>query len=210
MSARSRQSCGAVARSGEQGFTLVEVIVALFIFGLLAASGVALLAFSVRAQAAATARLDDLAGERRLAALLTADFAQAVPRVSRDANGNPVAAFEGTSGASPGLVMAYTRSGWSNPDGAPRSNLQRIDIVLENGRLLRRAYTMLDGSVPGVATVLAANLESVQMRYRDKTSWRNDWHDTRADALPRAVELTFKRKGQPALLHAFLVGTAYP
>ena len=45
-------------RSAEHGFTLVEVMIALMIFGMLAAAGVAILTFSVRAQTATGKRLD--------------------------------------------------------------------------------------------------------------------------------------------------------
>ena len=44
---------GVRARDQESGFTLVELMVALVIFAMLSAAGVALLSFSVRAQAAA-------------------------------------------------------------------------------------------------------------------------------------------------------------
>jgi general secretion pathway protein J len=62
------------------GFTLVELLVALTIFAMLAATGVTLLSFSVRTQEAAGERLDRLAEIRRAGALLTSDLAQAAPR----------------------------------------------------------------------------------------------------------------------------------
>jgi general secretion pathway protein J len=52
-------------RIKEAGFTLVELMVSLMIFGMLSAAGVALLSFSVRAQEAAESRLGDLAQLRR-------------------------------------------------------------------------------------------------------------------------------------------------
>ena len=197
-------------RSAEHGFTLIEVMVALFIFGLLAAAGVSLLSFSVRTQVAANARLADVAGERRFAALLSADLAQAAPRIVRDLAGNPVRAFEGADGHQHGLLMAYVRGGRSNPDDAARAGLQRVDIVLNDDRLERRAYPMIDGSDPATIIVLADHVETVAARYRSEREWRARWDATRLDALPRAVELTVKRAGQPALLTAFLVGTGNP
>jgi general secretion pathway protein J len=197
-------------RSAENGFTLVELMVALFIFGLIAAAGVSLLTFSVRAQSSATAKLDEIAQDRRLVALLTSDLAQALPRVPRSTNGTPIRAFEGGDGHSDGLLMGYVRAGWSNPDNAARAGIQRVDIVLDKGNLERRAYPMVDGTTPTTITILSDNVESVTLRYRDKADWRPRWDSTQRDLLPRAVELTVKRKGQPALLTAFLVGTPYP
>ncbi|MBJ7378471.1 prepilin-type N-terminal cleavage/methylation domain-containing protein, partial [Sphingobium sp.] len=48
-------------RSAEHGFTLIELLVALMIFALLAGAGVLLLGNSVSAQAQIKARLDDSA-----------------------------------------------------------------------------------------------------------------------------------------------------
>jgi general secretion pathway protein J len=194
----------------DRGFTLVEMIVALFIFSLVAASGVALLAFSVRAQAAAQGQLDRVAGERRMAALLTADLAQAVPRAARDRDGKPVRAFEGADGATPGIVMGYVRTGRSNPEGLPRAGIERVDLVFEKGRLERRAYAMADGADPATSIVLADGLASVRMRYRDRDGWRSRWDAQQPGAMPRAVEITLTPQGKAALVTAFLVGTRYP
>ncbi|AYJ85676.1 type II secretion system protein GspJ [Sphingomonas paeninsulae] len=200
----------AAPQSAENGFTLVELMVSLFIFGLIAVAGVSLLTFSVRAQASASARLDDMAQDRRLSALLTSDLAQALPRISRALNGDPVRAFAGTDGSRDGLLMGYVRAGWSNPDSSARAGIQRVDIVLDKGRIERRAYPMTDGTMPATTILLADNVESVGLRYREKAGWRPAWDTSRLDQMPRAVELTIKRKAHAALLTAFLVGTAYP
>lgn len=192
--------------SAESGFTLVEMMVALFIFGMVAATGVALLAFSVRAQASASSQLDRVASERRMTALLTNDLAQAVPRPPRDTDGKPLRAFEGVDGATPGVVMGYVRSGRSNPLGRARAAIERVDLIFENGRLERRGYAMADGSAPDNVIVLADGLQSVRVRYRDKDGWRDRWDSAKRDALPRAVELTLTPNGGPALLTAYLVG----
>jgi len=195
-------------RSAEIGFTLVEMMVALAIFGMVAASGVALLSFSVRAQASAQRQLDTVARDRRMTALLTGDLAQAVPRPARDSDGNPLRAFEGVDGETPGIVMGYVRSGRSNPQARARSGLERVDLVFENGRLERRGYAMVDGAAPDSVMMLADGLESVRARYRDKDGWRDRWDVAKRDAMPRAVELTLKPSGKPALLTSYLVGSS--
>jgi general secretion pathway protein J len=194
-------------RSGENGFTLVEMMVALAIFGMVAATGVALLGFSVRAQAAAQGQLDRVAAERRMSAMLTADFAQAVPRIVRDIDGKAVRAFEGSDGAVAGMIMTYVRTGRSNPEGQARAGIERVDLVFNDGRLERRAYAMADGAVPASTIVLADGLASIGLRYRDRDGWRTRWDPDKRDALPRAVEITLSPQGRPALLIAFLVGS---
>jgi general secretion pathway protein J len=197
-------------RADESGFTLVEMMIALAIFAMVAATGVALLAFSVRAQAAAQGQLDRVASERRMMALLTADLAQAVPRPSRDPDGKPVRAFEGADGKTAGIVMGYVRTGRSNPEAQARAGIERVELVFEKGRLERRAYAMADGAKPETTIVLAEGLASVGLRYRDRDGWRGRWDSLVPTAMPRAVEMTLTPQGKPALLVAFLVGTRYP
>ena len=75
------------------GFTLVELLVALTIFALLAAAGVSLLSISVTTQGQVTARLDADADVGRTLSLLGQDLAQAEPRSWRDGTGTPRAAM---------------------------------------------------------------------------------------------------------------------
>ena len=188
------------------GFTLIEMMVALLIFGMLAGAGVALLTFSVRAQAAASERLDSVANDQRMASLLASDLAQAVPRITRDVVGANQRAFSGTNGVGAAPVLRYVRGGWSNPDGASRASIQRVEIALTDDRLERRTYAMTDGATAGDPMVLATGVEAVSLRYRDRGDWTATWENDNPKILPKAVELSVTRKGSPALTMAFLVG----
>lgn len=193
-------------RSAENGFTLIELLIALLIFGMLASAGVALLSFSVRAQAATMARLTATANERRISALLSTDLAQVVPRISRDVSGNAEAAFDGGKGA---VLMSYVRSGWSNSGGAARSGLQRVEWRLVQGRLERITRPIVDGAINAKPIIMAQNVESARVRFRLKGEWRDDWSATNPRALPRAVELIITSSGSAPITRKFLVGTGY-
>lgn len=200
-----------MTRSAENGFTLIELMVALFIFAMLAAAGVALLSFGVRAQAAATQRLEDTADLRRFSTLMANDLAQALPRIARAPDGQPLRAFTGNDGRSDPLVLGYVRGGWTNPDGAPRAGIQRVDVTLSEGRLTRTAYPMIDGSAAPAGIVLADKVQALAMRYRDRRGeWRTRWDDALLDSLPAAVEMTVTRTGDPPLVLAFVAGPTYP
>ncbi|MBX9815555.1 MAG: type II secretion system protein GspJ [Proteobacteria bacterium SG_bin5] len=191
----------------QAGFTLIEVIVALFIFGLLAAAGVALLGVSVRAQAATSAKFDDMAALGRLNAALTADLAQAVERPARDENGVPLPAFRGEGGGP--LLLGLVRRGWTNLDDAPRAELQKVEYRLENGVLRRAAYGAVDGAAPLASTEMMAGVRQLRMRYRWQGAWSDRW-DPRAEApLPQAIELQLVRRDGMPLRALFLVGTGY-
>ncbi len=192
----------------EHGFTLIEMMVALVIFAMLAAAGVSLLTFSVRAQAAATQRLDAVADDRRMASLLASDLAQALPRVTRDVIGATQRAFSGTNGIGAAPLLRYVRGGWSNPDAGARASIQRVEIALAGSRLERRTYAMSDGATAGEPMLLCDDVETVRMRYRQNGLWTADWTNPSPEALPRAVEMIVKRRDQPALMMAFLVGSS--
>ena len=192
----------------QNGFTLIEMMVALLIFALLAAAGVSLLTFSVRAQAAATERLAAVANDQRMASLLASDLAQALPRITRDVIGASQPAFSGSNGVGAAPMLRYVRGGWTNPDGSPRASIQRVEIALEQGRVERRTYAMADGATAGPAMVLADKVESARLRYRDKGVWISAWQNPAPASMPKAVELIVKRQGQPALMMAFLVGAS--
>lgn len=194
-------------RSAENGFTLVELLVSLLIFGIIAAAGVSLLGFSVTAQAAASERLGEMATVRRMSALLTADLAQAVPRITRNEAGDATPAFIGGAGAAGEPMLAFVRGGWANLDEQPRASLQKVEYRLDGRRLERRGHAMLDGAAAGEPAVLFDDVERIAMRYRDKDGWHDRWDPARPDAMPIAAEMIVKRAAMPELRLLFLVGT---
>jgi general secretion pathway protein J len=194
------------APADQQGFTLVELLVSLLIFGMLAAAGVALLSFSVRAQDLAGERLEDVAAVRRAGALLTADLAQAAPRLVRDEAGAVKPAFIGGSGETGGLVLALVRRGWDNPAGASRPSLQKVEYRLIDGRLERTAYRYLDGAEPMAPVAMLDGIESLRLRYRDEDgAWRERWDPTDVAELPRAVAMVVALEGGAPVRQLFLV-----
>lgn len=170
----------------DAGFTLVEMLLALAIFALLAGGGVAILRASVNTQAAVKGRLSELGMMGRANALLSSDLAQAVDRPTRAPTGQRPA-FEGDSAG-----MAFVRAGWANFDDTPRSSLQRISWRAGARQLTRTTYQSPDGdeSVANVAT-LARAVEGALFRYRDSTgNWASTFRSTEQHPLPRAVEVT--------------------
>lgn len=194
-------------RSLESGFTLVELLVSLLIFGMLSAAGVALLSFSVRAQNVADERLDELGNLRRFNAIVTSDLAQAAPRVARDEAGTARAAFLGGNGEPGATPLSLVRRGWENFDGAPRPSLQKVQYRLSGNRIERVAYRYVDGAAAMDAVPLLHGVGSLRLRYRDaRGEWRDRWDPERSSELPRAVEFTVGLEDKGAIRQLFLVG----
>lgn len=195
--------------TSRNGFTLVELLVALTIFALLSAAGVTLLSFSVRSQASADERLERLAEIRRAGALLTSDLAQAAPRISRDETGAVKPALVGGSGQGEALLLSLVRRGWENYDGSARPSLQKVQYRWAGGRLERTAFRYVDGAAPGEPVAVLAGVTNLRLRYRDRRGeWRERWDPTQPMLMPSAVEMIVETRESGSIRQLFLVGTA--
>ena len=199
-----------IRRSTEHGFTLIEMMIALLIFSMLAVAGVAILSFSVRAGAATGTRLDDVAALNRTLSVLSADLAEAVDRPTRDEAGIVRPAFAGESAGSAAAMLQLVRGGWSNLDALPRPGLQKVAYRLEHDALERVAYPQLDGAAPLAPAVLMTGVHDARLRYRIAGAWSNRWDGTTGAPLPQAMELTLVRADGRTWRRLFLVGNGRP
>jgi general secretion pathway protein J len=171
-----------------RGFTLVEMVVALLIFAILAGAGVSLLRASVDTQEAVDGALADLGSAARLRALLSADLTQAVVRPIEGAPG-------GLAGSASELRLVRGFEPAERVVGA--SGLQAIRWQVEGGRLVRQSITPA-GVAAGPAAILARDVSSLSLRYRASDGgWRSLWAPTISETpLPRAVEVRLQRRGE--------------
>jgi general secretion pathway protein J len=148
------------------GFTLIEVLVALAVFGVLS-----VMAYMALGQTLSNA---DLLGERmqRLEAIqrtiryLDSDLMQASPRPVRGLLGEGYEpAIRSSFGSE--YALEVTHGGWTNPAGLPRGTLQRSAYRIEDGELIRYHWRVLDRTVNNepLATVLLDGVESIVFRY---------------------------------------------
>ena len=187
------------------GFTLVEMLIALSIFGMLTAAGVALLGVTARTQETSDRLLEEVGEVRRVGALLTADLAHAVPRLYRGSDGSPQRAFAGAGGDSREL-LAFVRRGCNSGEGG---GLQRVGYRLRGTTLERLAFAEVDGSAEAVAMPLLDDVRAVRLRYRDSEgAWRERWDPTDASDLPNAVELITETGTHGLVRQLFLVGSS--
>ncbi len=185
------------------GFTLVEMMIALAIFGMLTAAGVVLLSVVARTQTISDRLLGEVGEIRRAGALLTADLALATPRTYRDDLGWAHLAFSGGAGEGP-LMLAFVRASWDDGDGAePR----RVGYRLAEGRLERLSFDHVDGSAAGRAITLLDEVSAVRLRYRDREGeWHTRWDPSDPRRLPVAVELITDSAAHGLIRQLFLVG----
>jgi general secretion pathway protein J len=174
---------------GSRGFTLVEMLVSLLVFGLLCAAGVAVMAYTVDNQGQVGARMDRLGEFQRTRSLLKQDLAQAAVRRVRAADGSVRrSAFSGAPLAGDDVVLEFTRRGWDNPESEPRSSLQRIRYRHVDGAIVRESYAAVDGAPVAKTQTLMTGVSELNVSYSHRGQWLPGWPGAR-DELPQAVRI---------------------
>ena len=177
------------------GFTLLELLVALSIFSLVAAMSYNGLKAVLNQQAATEIQADALAELQKVYLLVQRDIEQVMPRPVRDEYGDEQPALAGDD------ALQLTRGGWSNPAGRLRSSLQRVGYAYEDRQLVRYSWAVLDRAQDSEPQrqVLVGDIEEMTIRYlAGNDEWDERWPnplssgDPTAEAagLPRAVEIT--------------------
>jgi general secretion pathway protein J len=127
--------------SRQSAFTLIEILVALFIFALIALISGQLLSRTINAQEQLQDRGDRLAQVNRAMQILQRDILQLTHRSIRSADGLDELAplIVNTDG-----YIELTRVGWRNPLQHRRSEMQRISYRLDDEKLVRGYWHTLD------------------------------------------------------------------
>ncbi len=191
-----RLKCGG---NNHGGFTLLELLVALAIFSLIAVMAYGGLETVLKQQALTEENAESLAELQKTYLVLQRDIEQAVPRTIRDEFGDQQAPLIGTT------LFQLTRGGWNNPANQPRSTLQRVGYSLEDRQLIRYAWLVLDRAQDSAPArqPLAADVESMQVRYLDETgNWQDQWPPVQAGSNPLANPTDFPRAVEMTLEHA--------
>jgi general secretion pathway protein J len=182
-----------------RGFTLLELLVALAVFSIMAIAAYGGLRNVLYTRAAVEEQNQRLAAVQLAVYRLEQDIEQAVPRGIRDEYGEPQGALLGDKLADDRLTL--TRAGWDNPLGQQRANLQRVTYRLRNGRLWRLYWPVLDrgGLIEPRETLLLDRVRDFRARFLDQEDWRDEWPPSSSsgedskpdpDRLPRAVEIS--------------------
>jgi len=180
-----------------KGFTLIEVLVALAVFGVMSMLAYAALGSTLSNADYLSDRMDRLQSIQRAVRYLSTDLFQLVPRPVRNELGDGFdPALETTLSSE--FAIELTRGGWGNPAGLPRGTMQRVAYRLEDDELVRYYWTVLDRTYANepIATVLLDNVESLYFRfYTGDGEFSEVWPPqaqlgvTQIRSRPRAVEI---------------------
>ena len=175
--------------SPESGFTLVEVLIAMAITAFVSVLSYQTLSTALAGIESARTESERLYEITRAFTVLSRDVRQMTNRPVRDEFGQMASAVSGGELARDPLRL--TRSGWHNSTGAPRSTLQRVAYRLEEDKLLRLSYPVLDRTtaIEPTETVLIDGVEVFELRFLpsvnalevdrnqviDRRFWQENW-----------------------------------
>lgn len=150
------------------GFTLLEMLVAVAVFAVVATLAYGGLLTISRQKIGIDDTQTRLAEVRLAVSLLERDITQLRARPVREAfQGDLLPAFRG--GVSGLTALEFTRGGWRNPAGLPRASLQRVAWAVEGDELVRYRWPVLDQAqdTQPIRTVVLEGLLGLSLRFID-------------------------------------------
>ncbi len=159
-----------------RGFTLLELLVALAVFAILAVLAYGGLNAILQTRAETERQAARLAEIQSALTLLARDLNQAAPRAVRSEYGDALPALRG--GPLAPLLLELTRGGWRNPAAQVRSTLQRVGYAVEDEVLVRHSWRVLDRAQDSAAYPLRVltGVRRFQVRFMDEgRQWLDDW-----------------------------------
>lgn len=198
--------------SSSNGFTLLELLIAMAIFSLISImsfSGLNSVLFNKEVIDKELTRLSDI---QRSMLNLARDIEQTVDRPINIGLGSTIEAVKGGSQVD-STLFELTRSGWRNPANQHRSNLQRVAYSFEDNQLIRLYWYHLDRTQTDepVSRVLLKDVEDVKVRFLDD-KWFDSWpalvpaaSATVVPSIPRAIEITLTLKKWGSITRLFRV-----
>ncbi len=171
-------------RRGTRGFTLLELLVAMFIAAVIFAMGYGAINQAVKSREGLQEQQAKLLELQTAMRILEQDFVQLAQRPIREPIGS-TGTYQPTLMASTTTqpLVALTRAGWTNPAGLQRPALQRVAYYFENGTLRRAYWTVLDPTQASTAVRrdVLTHLKSVSLRFlqpgmvNTSDNWQPQW-----------------------------------
>jgi general secretion pathway protein J len=202
----------------QNGFTLLEIMMALFIFAILATLVTGVLRTVIQAHARNDLAAQQLQDLQVALTLLQSDMQQMIDRPVLDRSGNALPSLIANT-ASNANSLEFTRSGFVNPLATDRrSTLQRVAYHLDGNNLVRETWMVLDraNTTQSAKNTLLSGVKSLKFRFMGLQNQFYDYWPTPlpmppdpnviVPILPRGIEaiITFETGG--TLTRVFTTG----
>lgn len=194
-----------------KGFTLIEILIALFIFAIMGILAAMSLKTIINTRQKLKVVDHQLLQLQITMTLMRRDLTQAIDRTVRDANGDQTPAF-----VAPGPTeIIFTRTGLLNPlNRHQQSDMQRVGYVLQGDKLVRLTWDALDvppGAKPE-SKVILSGVQSLSWQFiTDKGTTSDLWPPAEGSTmqqemtsdLPKVVLLVMQVKNEGVIQGVF-------
>jgi general secretion pathway protein J len=187
-------------RRHSQGFTLLELLIAITIFAIIATFVYAGLDVVLDTKQQTEQHLNRLSKLQLGLHLMQMDIEQSVDRPIRDQYGDQQPALKSDNLTE--LMLELTRGGYANPLKQSRSTLQRVAYQLEDESLYRVIWPTLDRASESEPRRqrLFDQVKGVELTFYDQDMKKHDeWpvsqsgsNSTPSSSLPKAVEIVIE------------------
>ncbi|MEK7991799.1 MAG: type II secretion system minor pseudopilin GspJ [Thiotrichaceae bacterium] len=201
-----------VSPQAQYGFTLLELLVALAIFSIIAIMAYAGLNAVLKAHEQTTQHANKLAKLQMAIHFISRDLQQFVNRPVRNEFGELEPALQGQLNQ-----LAFTHAGWRNPTQQKRSQLRRVNYFIEDEQLWYQYWSVLDRAQDSqpYQVKLLDNIEQMQVSFLDESDkWQTTWTISAQEATqdkrfkstpPRAVEVILDMQRWGAIRRLFVL-----
>ena len=165
-----------ITSTKQQGFTLLELLIASIIFAIMAVMAYGGLDNVISNSESSQQALKRLQQIQQSVSVLNRDFSQIVPRNIRDEFGNSQPYL--SAGNNIDNLVEFSRGGRVNPANLLRSSLLRIAYQFDDEQLIRLQWPQMDRAQETEAkkTILIDNLDDVALRFLDQNAeWQEQW-----------------------------------
>ncbi len=189
------------------GFTLLEVLVAMAISVIIYFGSYTLLDSVITTDERVQNKREQLKIMQKAHYFLQQDIEQIVNRSIRSESTEQLLPLKYDGAES----LEFTRTGWLNPVKRPRSDMQRVHYFIDDHKLYREYWHVLDRSFDSESrkNIILEDVEKLSFRFYDMKDkqWINDWKKNLSDKdkLPGAIEISLQTKSFPDLKWIFVL-----
>lgn len=190
-----------------QGFTLLEVLIAIAIFSVISLSSFTIFDSVIKGDEASKINSKRQNELQRAFLIIERDITQIARRSVRFNGEKPSEQFlqTATDVVDGEQALAFVRHGWTNPGLLlPRSDMQAVAYQLSEETLQRLHFNFVDavvGEEPKVRPLIT-DVSSLIFEYYDGKKWQKTW-DT--EELPLAIAVEVETKDYGLIRRQFLV-----